>query len=333
MSCPPSSDPHGPYDTELYSLVDETRQVVTPSPKLPQCQSPPRPPDGQEISCSPDAVGAHWIRWVAGCYHCTSAFTGSFFQNIQTGEVRGDPSNETTYADLNSPTLAHTTCSRVRRLPVSYLGFPAGWGSLSSFGQFALAVGNAGAGTGAFLERCGTRMRRLLASVTTEFSEPDLVSNASTIVWQTAPNRLNGLFLPSLQTFTIPLPAAIAGLRGNGQGLAALTSGALYMRESGGTLWRTASPTALPLNVMRPSLTRSGSTLTCTRGSWHDASRFSYAWQVNGTAQKDAKPRLLTIGKAGKPRRVSCSVTASNAMGTTTASSAQLHVRWMAANR
>jgi hypothetical protein len=112
----------------------------------------------------------------------------------------------------------------------------------------------------------------------------------------------------------------------------ALTSGALYMHEYGGTLWRTASPSALPANTNRPRLTRLGSTLTCGRGSWLNADRFSYVWRVNRTTEKDAKP-TLDLGKGSKRRSVSCSATASNAMGTTTASSAQLHVRWTAANR
>ena len=38
-------------------------------------------------------------------------------------------------------------------------------------------------------------------------------------------------------------------------------------------------------------------------------------------------PPTLPVGKARKRRSVSCSVTASNAAGTTTASSAQLQVR------
>jgi hypothetical protein len=147
-------------------------------------------------------------------------------------------------------------------------------------------------------------------------------------VWQAAPGRLTGLFLPSLQTFMIPLPSAVvASQAGYGPGFAlALTSGALYMHEFGGTLWQTASPTALPLNMSGPRVTHSGSTLTCVHGSWRNARRFSYAWRVNGTLEKDAKSRLV-LGKGRKRRRVSCSVTASDATGTTTASSAELHVR------
>ena len=85
-------------------------------------------------------------------------------------------------------------------------------------------------------------MRRLLSNGQVP------ASNRRAIVWQAAPNRLNGLFLPSLQTFTIPLPSAVVtatGLSGIW-----LTSGALFLRVwESGTLWRTASLTALPLNT------------------------------------------------------------------------------------
>jgi hypothetical protein len=316
MSCPQTSDPYGPYDVELYSLADGTRQTVTPSAGVPYCASPP--PDMETECASPDAVGAYWIRWDATCYHCGDTY---LFQNIQTGKRRGDPTTATTFADLSSPALARKTCPGVR-LMRDFEGYSTDWGSLTSYGQFALATGTDSQGNQrAVLERCGTRTRRLLASG----SGLLLASNPRAILWQTAAsNRLNGLFLPSLQTFTIPLPSAIVASEASLEGL---TSGALYVRDGrSGTLWRTASPTALPLNTSRPRLTRSGSTMTCGRGSWRNAIRFSYAWRVNGTAKKAGKPRLA-LGKARKRRSVSCSVTASNAAGTTTASSAQLHVR------
>jgi hypothetical protein len=275
-------------------------------------------------------VGAYWIEWVASSYH--HAPTSVYFQNIQTGELRGDPTNANTFADLNSPALTHTTCPGVQLMPNPSSDLSSGgvaWGSLTPYGQFALAVTD----NGAFLERCGTHMRRRLTS---QYSSAP-ASNAGAIVWQAVANHLSGLFLPSLQTFTIPLPSAIVKPPGSPQdtpvSALGLTSGALYVRDGwDGTLWRTASPSALPLNTSRPTLTRSGSSLACRRGSWRNADRFSYAWRVNGKTKEDANPRRA-VGKAHERRTMSCSVTASNAKGATSASSAQLHVRWMAANR
>ena len=145
------------------------------------------------------------------------------------------------------------------------------------------------------------------------------------------PGQLSGLFLPTLQTFTIPLPSAIVKPAGSLEDTPVLalelTAGALYVEDGwNGTIWRAASPTALPVNASSPSLTRAGSTLTCRRGRWRNARRFSYAWRVNGIAHKGADS-TLALGKASERRSVSCSVTASNAAGTTTASSAQLRVR------
>jgi hypothetical protein len=318
MSCPLTSNLFGPSNVELYSLTDGTQQTVTPGSGI-----PPRCPQSDiNTECaSPAGVGASWIRWDASCYH---SGTISYFQNIQTGAVQADPTNETTYADLNSPTLAEMTCPGVQRLR---------GGSLTPYGQFALATGTDSRGNPtAFLERCGTATRRLLAAWPLGTSSQVLTSNAGAIVWQPAPNRpnepynrLDGLFLPTLQTFTIPLPSAI--VTAGGFYPIALTSGGLYLRVlASGMVWRTTSPTALPLNTSRPTLTRSGNTLTCTQGSWGNADSFAYEWQVNGTAEKDANP-TLAIGKARKERIVSCSVTASNANGTTTVTSAQLRVR------
>lgn len=311
MQCPQSADPYGRYDVELYSLADGSRQTVTPSPGVPYCSSPPS--DAEIYCASPDAVGAYWIRWDATCYHCAAI---SYFQNIQTGEVRDDPTNATTFADLNSPTLAQETCPGVRLMPTPEYLTGSSWSSLTYQGQFALVT----TADNVFLERCGTAMRRPLGVAA--------ASNAGAIVWQTAPNRLKGLFLPSLQVFTIPLPSGVvASQAGYGQGFTlGLTSGALYMNEFAGTLWRTASPTALPLNVSQPRLSRSRNTLICARGSWRSAARFSYAWRVNGRAKKGSESRL-TLGKNRGRRSVSCSVTAFNATGTTTAASALLHLR------
>jgi hypothetical protein len=320
MGCPLTSNPSGPFDVELYSLADGTRRTVTPSPGVPACSSPP-----VEVPCaSADAVGAYWIRWDASCYHCAVT---SFFQNIQTGEVRDDPTNTTTFADLNSPDLAHKTCPGVQ-LMRNLDSYGMDWGSLTPYGQFAIATGTNGS---VFLEQCGTHMRRLLMpGSSTEYSSA-LASNARAIVWQAEPSKLSGLFLPTLQTFTIPLPSAIVKPPGAPEDTPVwaleLASDALYVEDGWNyTIWRTASPATLPLNTSRPSLTRSGRTVTCSRGSWRNAARFSYSWRVNGIAHKGASA-TLAVGTAVKRHSARCSVTASNAAGTTTATSAQLRLR------
>jgi len=319
LGCPTTSNPYGPFDAELYSLTDGTSQTVTPSPGIqdPNCSSPP--PDEMTPCATPDAVGADWISWSTSCsVHCGATFS---FQNIQTGELRDDPTNATTFVDLDSPALARRTCPGVRliRNPMPYGGM--GWGSLTPYGQYALVTG---ADNNVFLERCGARMRERIAN--TGYGGV-LASNAKAIVWQTA-SDLTGLFLPSLQKFTMPLPPAILNPTGSGEDLPVhalvLTSSALYVADGYyGSFWRTASPAALPRDTSRPSVTRLGKTLTCRRGRWRNAERFSYTWRVNGVAHRGAKPTL----RIGAARSARCGITASNALGTTAASSAPLSVR------
>jgi hypothetical protein len=305
------------YNFELYSLADGTRQTLTRNPGL-TCN----------VLCNVGAVGSYWIEWDLNWYHFPET---TYFQNIQTGELRDDPTNATTFPDLNSPTLAERTCPGVRLIysNADYGDGPADanpWGWLTSEGQFALVTTNT---EKVFLERCGTHMRRLLPTGGSDRDYADgLVSNASVIVWQPARNRLTGLFLPSLQKFTMPLPRAVAaterGYKG-GEFALALTSEALYVNE-GVALWRTASLAALPRNVTGPQLTRSGSTLTCVPGSWLSAASFSYEWRVNGSKEQ-ATNATLVLGNSPQQRTVNCSVTASNPTGTTTASSAPLYLR------
>lgn len=235
MGCPLTSNPFGPFDVELYSLPDGTRQTVTPSTGVPYCSSSPPPMTG---CASADAVGADWIRWDVACsVHCGDTY---LFQNIRTGELRDDPTNARTFADLNSPALARRTCPGVRL--IRYFDYGVGWGSLSPYGQFALAT--SGPDGGVFLERCGTSKRRLLLDGITAFSDA-MASNARAIVSQAHPSHLSGLFLPSLQRFTIPLPAAILKPRGAPENTPVsalvLTSRALYVEDGYGTIWRTAA--------------------------------------------------------------------------------------------
>lgn len=313
MTCPP----HG--DQELYSLVDGTRRTVTPNPSW--C-----PPTPSGSGCGAAAVGSYWIEWYLSSYHYPTTF---HFQNLQTGEFRDDPTNATTFPDLNSPSLAQTTCPGVRLIRRNTEGrYDNPWGGLTYEGQFALAMTNGLPGR-VFLERCGTRMRRLLPNGWSECCTGSVIaSNASVIVWQSAVNRLSGLFLPSLQKFTIPLPSAMVAwqVREGGTLAPALTSDMLYVTEGGGALLRTASPAALPRNVSGPRVTHSRSALTCARGSWLNAARFSYEWRVNGRKENTRKSRLV-LAKSPTRRSVNCSVIASNPTGSTTASSAPLYLR------
>src|SRR5581483_9192104 len=108
------------------------------------------------------------------------------------------------------------------------------------------------------LERCRTHLRRALTDGNTVVSY-GLAVNTAMVVWQTVAGRLDGLFLPSLRPFTIPLPSSTATV-----GSLGLTSGGLYLNGdfTHGAVLRAPSPALLPFNSTRPTLSRIGSTLS-----------------------------------------------------------------------
>jgi hypothetical protein len=77
-------------------------------------------------------------------------------------------------------------------------------------------------------------------------------------------------------------------------------------------------PTA-PVNVDIPAVTQSGSTLTCTNGNWQgEPTSYAYAWQINGNAAgTDAATYDVQAGDVGGT--ATCTVTATNAVGSTAA--------------
>lgn len=179
------------------------------------------PATGQWLSVSPNpsvmcsgactwgllAAGRYWLEFQqATCanggsnYHSCTAV--NVFQNIQTGEVRQDPSDASTLVDLDAPNLTRTVCT-----PLS-----AAVGSLSFYGSFALStVINNQFDEWVYLERCGTHLHRLVAYATG--GGVLVAADTHEVVWaQPASARvLTGLTLPGLQRFTIRLPRRLLG--------------------------------------------------------------------------------------------------------------------------
>lgn len=88
-----------------------------------------------------------------------------------------------------------------------------------------------------------------------------------------------------------------------------------------------AATTSKPRNVRPPKVARAGRTLTCARGTWQRATRFTYAWRVNGRTRVGATKRTLRVSAALEGRSVRCVVTARNTAGRTVKASAPLRVR------
>jgi hypothetical protein len=88
------------------------------------------------------------------------------------------------------------------------------------------------------------------------------------------------------------------------------------------------APAAKPANVSKPRVKRSHGTLVCKPGRWSGAAGgYGYAWFVGGVPQGGATSHKLKFTRAMRRQRIRCTVTASNAAGSTTAVSPALIVR------
>jgi hypothetical protein len=81
-----------------------------------------------------------------------------------------------------------------------------------------------------------------------------------------------------------------------------------------------------PVNVDVPYVSQVGDTLTCTMGNWIGVpTAYAYAWQMDGVAVgTDANAYTVTAGDIGKT--ATCTVTATNAIGSTDAPPASVVV-------
>ena len=76
---------------------------------------------------------------------------------------------------------------------------------------------------------------------------------------------------------------------------------------------------ATPGNVDVPHVTQDGDSLNCTMGNWtNEPTAYSYNWQLDGSAAGSDSPDLtVTVDDVGKT--ATCTVTATNGAGSTTA--------------
>ena len=80
-----------------------------------------------------------------------------------------------------------------------------------------------------------------------------------------------------------------------------------------------------PTSIGRPRITRTGPSLSCSPGRWvNRPTRFAFAWFADG--RMVARGQRLRVTGALRGRRVQCRVTASNASGSRTATSASVLV-------
>ncbi|MDQ2760634.1 MAG: hypothetical protein M3Y17_09455 [Actinomycetota bacterium] len=160
-----------------------------------------------------DDVGRDWIMFSGAYYHGPSY---SNFQNIATGRVLADPTTRHTVADLNAPRLAQPVC-RPLSVPFDWqepYGYVRTFGSLRRAGSYTLALGatlnrHHAIVPFAYLERCGSRRRELIAR---GYSFGYLTSSSQLVLWSTGANvpYLSGLFLASRRRVEIPIPPSVS---------------------------------------------------------------------------------------------------------------------------
>ncbi len=199
FDCPASpSDQAAP---ELYSLATGAWRAVSADPSLVgYCST--------ESCVRPSRAGSTWLQYdVSDCpdgEHCSGH---SDFQNLATGQLRRDPTGGRTITDLNSPDLARELCDPLRVPNAVYTYGGPHPGSVTMDGRFAIASGTDQNGNPrAYLERCGSRRRQLLKKGPYANAPVAVGWNQSTVVWQSAPYQLSGLFLPSLRPFRVSFP-------------------------------------------------------------------------------------------------------------------------------
>jgi hypothetical protein len=74
-----------------------------------------------------------------------------------------------------------------------------------------------------------------------------------------------------------------------------------------------------PVNVDVPHVTQAGATLNCTMGNWNgEPTEYAYAWQADGVAN-EATGATYAVKPEDAGHSLACVVTATNAMGSTTA--------------
>jgi hypothetical protein len=195
---------------ELYSPASGQWQPVSPSPGIAgSCSAP-------DCSYGLQAAGSYWLQFSeqtcpGGNYH--ACYGANLFQNIQTGELRQDPSSATTTVDLDAPNLTETPC-RPLTVPAIFgpYGTGPGLGSLAFYGSFALAIGtDTKFDDEIYLERCGTHLHRRVGAVT-PYAAGLTGANAHEVVWLAHPGPfLSALTLPGLRPFTIRLPERLLG--------------------------------------------------------------------------------------------------------------------------
>jgi hypothetical protein len=161
------------------------------------------------------AAGRYWLELVScpGGEHCLQM---RGFQNIQTGEVRADPTSSTTFTDLNSSGLTRKICKPLHVPTVSADYERANnYQDISFFGPYAVSYpfGTRQGWGGGYVQRCGSHSQRPGGAIANSHLVVLPSQSAGNCIRPeppapACPRTLDGVFLANGARFTIPIPAA-----------------------------------------------------------------------------------------------------------------------------
>jgi hypothetical protein len=92
-----------------------------------------------------------------------------------------------------------------------------------------------------------------------------------------------------------------------------------HAREIGLLVASLTAAAAPPVNVDVPHVSQTGAVLNCTMGNWNgEPTAYAYAWMADGVANGGTEA-TYTVKPEDAGHSLACVVTATNAMGSTTA--------------
>jgi hypothetical protein len=234
---------------ELYDIASAHTATFVPNPALTQAPLGVPCSDPTDCGVQIDGIGRDWVSLDTGQLdeHTWHMYA---FQNLASGQVSGHPSGATTSVDLDRPSLSWRACTplKVPVLTGPYNNRAAGL--LTPLGH-GLVIAS---GFQQYLERCGTRLHdRLGGGDVLRASDLNVGGcagitcppqhNARAIVWAGV-GRINGLLIPSLQRFIIPIPIRLDP-PGSGETFElGLTQHHLYLISATSRVFSAPAPTA-----------------------------------------------------------------------------------------
>jgi hypothetical protein len=195
----------------------------------------------------------------------------------------------------------------------------SGWASGTQTAELTSSDGNAGSDLGFSVSISGNTIVSGVPGQTVgaaSFSQGvvDVFQQPASGVWTSAPQTAELTGSPGGTGDGLGYSVGISGTTVVG-GTRGHQKGAFVFSSHPGPI----GPTAAPANTARPKITgtaKAGKKLSCSTGSWTNTpTNFAYQWNRDGTPIPAAVKTPYTVQKLDEGLTLTCSVTASNAIG------------------